>query len=127
MNNYTDIIRGLREDRDLKQIELASVLGTTQQYYSKYETGEHELPIRALILLADYYGVSTDYILGRIDYNGCESNSKESITAEYSTNEAISEIRSLSAAGRATVMEFILFMNMRENAAKKKKKDGESQ
>jgi len=125
MKNYTDIIRGLREDKDLKQIELANLLGTTQQYYSKYEAGEHELPIRALILLADYYGVSTDYLLGRTYYREMAASPKGDMTHEYTLDEAMSELRSLSATSRATAMEFILFLKMRETSAIKKMKDGE--
>lgn len=64
MKKYNDIIRELREDRDLPQKELAHVLGTTQQVYSRYEKGENEIPVRHIITLCKYYGVSADYILG---------------------------------------------------------------
>ena len=63
MKNYTDIIRELREDRDLSQREIANLLGTTQQVYSRYEKGENEMPIRHLITLCNFYGVSADYVL----------------------------------------------------------------
>ncbi|MBQ7284259.1 MAG: helix-turn-helix transcriptional regulator [Oscillospiraceae bacterium] len=63
MKNYTDIIRELREDRDLSQRQIANLLGTTQQVYSRYEKGENELPIRHLITLCLFYEVSADYIL----------------------------------------------------------------
>lgn len=62
---YIKIIRDLREDNDLTQQEVADLLGTSQTMYARYERGANELPIRHLIKLADYYGVSTDYILGR--------------------------------------------------------------
>ncbi len=61
---YWEIIRELREDRDLKQSEVAKLLGTTQQVYSRYENGVNELPIRHLRTLCKYYHVSADYILG---------------------------------------------------------------
>lgn len=61
---YWEIIRELREDRDLKQSEVAELLGTTQQVYSRYENGVNELPIRHLRTLCKYYQVSADYILG---------------------------------------------------------------
>ena len=48
---YWEILRELREDRDLRQAEIAAVLGTTQQVYSRYENGVNELPIRHLITL----------------------------------------------------------------------------
>ncbi len=63
MKTYIDMIRELREDRDLTQKHLALTLGTTQQMYSRYENGENELPVRHLIALCRFYGVSADYIL----------------------------------------------------------------
>ncbi len=65
--DYIKRIRDLREDNDKTQSEIAEFLGTSQTMYARYERGANELPIRHLIKLADYYGVSTDYILGRTD------------------------------------------------------------
>lgn len=62
---YLQRLRDLREDRDLQQSDIAALLHTTQPQYSRYETGERELPVRHLVTLADFYSVSTDYILGR--------------------------------------------------------------
>lgn len=58
-------IRNLREDNDLKQTELASILNCTQVCYSNYENGKRDIPTSVLILLADYYNTSVDYLLGR--------------------------------------------------------------
>ena len=63
--SYQQIIRELREDADLSQADIADVLHTTQQMYSRYENGECEMPIRHLQTLCDFYGVSSDYVLGR--------------------------------------------------------------
>ncbi len=57
-------IRDLREDRDLTQRELATVLNCSQQVYSNYELGQRDVPTDVLIKLSKFYGVSTDYILG---------------------------------------------------------------
>lgn len=67
MKKYNQIIRELREDNDKTQKQIADLLGTSKQYYGKYELGKRPLPIEHLITLADYYHVSTDYILGRTD------------------------------------------------------------
>ncbi len=64
MKMYWEIIRELREDRDLKQADIAAVLQTTQQVYSRYEKGINELPIHHLKTLCLFYQVSADYILG---------------------------------------------------------------
>jgi len=65
--DYRKRIRDLREDHDKTQSEIAAMLGTSQTMYARYERGASELPIRHLIKLADYYKVSTDYVLCRTD------------------------------------------------------------
>lgn len=60
-------IRDLREDKDLKQAALAEYLLCDQSLYSKYERGERELPLRLAVKLAEYYGVSVDYLVGLTD------------------------------------------------------------
>lgn len=62
---YYQRIRDLREDADLKQKEIASILEIDQRVYSNYEIGKREIPTHLLIKLADYYNTTTDYILGR--------------------------------------------------------------
>lgn len=57
-------LRDLREDADMNQTQLARYLGMSQTGYSKYETGENDIPTQVLIKLALLYDVSTDYILG---------------------------------------------------------------
>jgi len=57
-------IRDLREDRDLNQTQVASMLGMSQTGYSKYETGENDIPTAILIKLARFYNTSIDYLLG---------------------------------------------------------------
>lgn len=62
---YYPRLRDLREDNDLVQKEVAAFLGIDQRVYSNYEIGKREIPTRFLSALADFYGTSTDYILGR--------------------------------------------------------------
>ena len=57
-------LRDLREDRDLNQTQIAQMLGMSQTGYSKYETGENDIPTQVLIRLARFYGTSVDYLLG---------------------------------------------------------------
>lgn len=64
---YYRRLKDLREDNDLTQKEVAAVLGIDQRVYSNYETGKREIPTRFVILLADFYNISTDYILGVSD------------------------------------------------------------
>ncbi len=60
-------IRDLREDRDLNQTLVAKMLGMSQTGYSKYETGENDIPTVVLIKLAIFYHTSIDYLLGQTD------------------------------------------------------------
>ena len=57
-------LRDLREDRDLKQREVADYLNSAQRTYSNYELGERDIPTEVLIRLSNFYNVSVDYILG---------------------------------------------------------------
>ena len=60
-------IRALREDHDLTQKQLCDYLHCSQQVYSNYELGQRDIPTDILIRLAEFYHVSTDYILGLTD------------------------------------------------------------
>lgn len=61
-------IRELREDNEWTQQYLAHFLHVNQRTYSRYETGEHAIPVEVLCKLADLHKVSVDYLLGRTDY-----------------------------------------------------------
>lgn len=63
-------IRDLREDNDKTQQQIADYLTMSPDVYRRYEKGQREIPVWALIKLADYYKTSTDYILGRTDRRG---------------------------------------------------------
>ena len=62
---YFPRLLDLREDFDKTQKEIAALLGIDQRVYSNYETGKREIPVRHLIVLADYYDTTIDYIVGR--------------------------------------------------------------
>ncbi len=64
---YYPRLKDLREDKDCTQKEIAELLFITQQQYSLYERGYRDIPTAALITLAEFYGVTTDYILGLTD------------------------------------------------------------
>lgn len=61
---YYENLRVIREDRGYTQKQIAEVLETTQQYYSDYENGKREIPIRVYIILSRFYNVSIDYLAG---------------------------------------------------------------
>jgi len=67
MNLLYERIRNLRNDRDLTQTEVGNAINVPQRTYAYYETGERMVPPHVLGALADFYGVSVDYLMGRTD------------------------------------------------------------
>lgn len=60
-------LKDLREDKDLKQVDIANLLNCSQAAYSRYENGERDIPLEALNKLAEFYNVSVDFIMKRTD------------------------------------------------------------
>ena len=69
MNMQYNRIKELREDRDIKQKEIAAYLGIAQNTYSNYENGVRDFPLSLLIKLSRYYTVNLEYLLGLTDYS----------------------------------------------------------
>ena len=63
MQTIQEKLRGLREDNDLTQSQVAQILGTSQTMYARYERGANELPIRHLVTLCHLYNISADFFL----------------------------------------------------------------
>jgi len=136
MKNPREIIRDLRNDKDMSQTDVAKVLGTTQQHYSKYENGENEIPARVFVALADFYGVSVDYLLGRPaggqGYDVLASKINQSTTV----GEVISDMLNLDPANRDAVVDYVFMQKLKEEhyrlteqggQKKQKDKDAEGQ
>ena len=64
---YFPRLKDLRQDADKGQKEIAALLGIDQRTYSNYETGKREISVHLLIILADFYGTTMDYMVGRVD------------------------------------------------------------
>ena len=62
---YIKRLKDLREDNDLYQKQIADIIKVSQQYYSEYELEKRPIPLEKLIILADFYKVNLDYIVGR--------------------------------------------------------------
>ncbi|MCM1024622.1 MAG: helix-turn-helix domain-containing protein [Prevotella sp.] len=86
---YYQRIRDLREDSDATQQTVAEYLGTSSQHYGKYENGNAEIPFERAVMLAEYYGVSLDYIAGL-------TNNKKGLAASDLTEEQQDLLRFLS-------------------------------
>jgi transcriptional regulator with XRE-family HTH domain len=110
------LIREIREDRDLTQTQVAKALGIAQQYYSKYETGEYELPIRHLIGLAKLYNLNTDYILGLTQYQYSLDKLKEPFLKNITASKLLSDAISLNPDGRNALIEYLEFLRKKQDS-----------
>ena len=113
-------IRALREDRDLKQYVIAEMLEISQQQYSRYETGETEIPVRMLSVIARYYEVSVDYIVGHKDFLHGVPGLDKQVTKDKNAGQVLTDILSLEADSRETVVELIALLQTKECCAKRK-------
>ena len=66
VQKFIDKLRGLREDNDLTQTQIAEILGTSQTMYARYERGANEMPIHHLVTICKFYNVSADYLLDTV-------------------------------------------------------------
>ena len=64
MKDYLEKLKDLREDRDLKQADIAKLLGVHQTCYSQYELGKRKIPLEEFRKLCIFYNVSADWLLG---------------------------------------------------------------
>lgn len=110
MGKISKIIRGLREDHDLSQKEIAKIIGTTQQHYSKYENNECEIPLRVIVLLADYYKVSLDYLTGRTKCKSGIDKINKNFINDCTNGELIDKITKLKRVNKLKLQEYILFL-----------------
>ncbi len=102
---YVEILRDLREDNDLTQKQVADIVGLTQQQYSRYELGKSQLPVWVLLALADFYGLSTEYLLGRGTPKAGATQDKSGMLAD---------IFALSKHNRQAVRDYIDLLKIKE-------------
>lgn len=109
-NKYiNEIIRDLREDNDLNQSEIAKIIGSTQQQYSKYELGISDIPPQCILKLADYFCVSTDYLLGYVD-----NHRNSSINDKFTLN-ILHNLNNLSKNDKIELLNYINFIKYKKN------------
>lgn len=119
MQNVGMRIRNLREDAKKTQTEVAQILGTTQQLYSNYELGKCDIPVRYLLGLADYYGISTDYLLGRISYPKIPPQFSESLIQTVTIGDFVCKVTSFNSKSKSQLIEYVNYLTYLESAKKK--------
>lgn len=107
-------LKNLREGRDMKQIQVAKLLHTSQQNYSKYENAQVELPFEILIKLADLYDVSTDYLLGRSATQKELDIIVQQQIGDRSIIDLINDIESLNTNHRLSLLDYLDYLKSKE-------------
>lgn len=110
MKELRTIIRDLREDKDIKQKTIADYLGVSQQTYSNYENGHREIPIWAVMKLAQYHEVSIDYLLGADqDYAG-NTNLSGKYLGDITMHDVVYDLQTLNTENRKDLLKYIKFL-----------------
>ena len=116
-------LRLLREKNGKTQEDISKVIGTTQQIYSRHETNKPELPVRHLLNLSSYYNVSTDYLLGRIDYPKIAPEFSNSLIQNVTIGDFVCRIDSFNSKSKRLLVDYVNYLTYMENTEKLKKDD----
>lgn len=111
-------IRDLREDNDLRQIDIAHKLNITQQQYQRYESGKTAVPVDIVISLANLYEVSVDYLLGLTDKKKASPSS-----LNERTKKALTYFNRLNEENQDYVLGEMVKLHREQEAKAKRKKD----
>lgn len=110
MKELRELIRELREDRDLKQKVVASYLNVSQQTYSNYESGRRDVPTWVVAALAKYYKVSTDYLLGADSGYLGNTNLKNPYLEDITLHDIMYDIQRLKPRERKDLLRYIRYL-----------------
>lgn len=114
MKQTHEILRELRESHNYTQTYIADYLGITQQTYSYYELGQHEIPLHHLVKLSHLYKVSVDYMLGiHSPYTGSTDLTQEFL-AGTSLHDIVSDLQKMDDEKRKSLAQFVRFLNSLE-------------
>lgn len=105
-----EILRNLREDNDLKQTDIANILCITQQTYSNYENAKSEIPLNNLIKLADFYNVSTDFLLGRTTYKDNLKSLNSLLLDNITYGDLLNKISKLDKCNLTSLIDFLNYL-----------------
>lgn len=115
-----NVLRSLREEKGLTQAGVARILKIAQQTYSNYETGDYDLPVRHLVVLAEYYHVTADYLLGMTKFRGTIKDLNLVIRPDVTFGQLISDILSLDPASKSSVAEYVSLLKLRQTMENRK-------
>lgn len=118
MKTMWEILRDMREDRDMTQRDVAEKLGVSTQQYSQYENGVNEIPLHRFAKLIDLFDVSADYLLGRTQRPENKSFRNVQVTKDCSCAALLNAVLSLSEEDREAAVEYVRLLRLKERAKK---------
>lgn len=113
-----EILRDMREDRDMTQRDVAEKLGVSTQQYSQYENGVNEIPLHRFAKLIEIFDVSADYLLGRTQRPENKSFRNVQVTKDCSCAALLNAVLSLSEEDREAAVEYVRLLRLKERAKK---------
>lgn len=111
--NFGQILRELREERGIYQKELASYLNVSISTISNYENGVHFPDLDVLCQIAEFFNISTDYLLGRTQYQYDIKMLNQSLTSEYTVTNLINTIIELPGREKESLLEYVEYLKTR--------------
>ena len=109
-----EILAKLRKERNLGQKELAAFLSLSTGTISNYENGVHSPDLNTLCKLAEYFGVTTDYLLNRTDYRYDPKKMSQRLSRNYTLSDVVDVVLSCSESSVDHLMEYALFLRARQ-------------
>ena len=109
-----EILAKLRKERNLGQKELAAFLNLSTGTISNYENGVHSPDLNTLCRLAEYFGVTTDYLLNRTDYRYDLKKMSQRLNRDYTLSDVVDVVLSCSERSVDHLMEYALFLRDRQ-------------
>lgn len=116
MRSFGDILTSLREERGIYQKELAAILKVSVGTVSNYENNIHFPDQEALLQLADYFGVTVDYLLGRTSYRYSLDTLNEEYAPGMTVAELVDIIQHFSRQNTASFLDYIELLQLRQKA-----------
>ena len=103
-------IRDIRNDRGLTQKQIAEILHVSQNTYSQYEIGTSRFPLDVVVKLAEFYDVTTDYLLGRTEYRCPPEALRRRVAIDFTVQDIINTVLELKPEARNSVVDFVKYM-----------------
>lgn len=116
MKKLRELIRDLREDHKIKHKAIASYLDVSQQTYSNYESGRRDIPTWVVVALAQYYKVSTDYLLGADSGYLGSTNLKDSYLDDITLHDVMFDMQRLAPLERKELLRYIEYLKHVESS-----------